>query len=1180
MASRIEASKTLKDFSGEGDIVAWLSKVEIVAKLSDVKDVAQLIPLYLEGDALALYLELDPSIKSNFSLLSKELLKAYSDSEFVSFNKLKALKWTGEPVEVYANNLRKLAKGAGLEKEGLEQAVKLAFVTGFPDSISLELQQIEGVEKMTVTNILGRARILAASGGKNSFNNIAAAVAKKRIECYTCKGPHLARDCPDKRKEELKCYRCEGKHVWKNCPYDAYGNMKPSSSSSNKETCSVVGSGDAGVSQDTVKSRLTGVPVINVHVNGQSVQALVDTGCTKSMVRVGLCDAMERRTVLVAFDGSEVKCSGVSKVEVAIGAEAVRQEVLVMEQMVGDIDMVIGMDLMTKLGGVKISQGQVQFGNVCAAAWGEQRKPDIEDKDFEAFFDGNSWEVRYFWTEGGPPVLKNTVSTYNRAMDPAKQQEFEAEVDRWIEDGILLPWDGEVKGVIPLMAVEQPTKQKIRPVLDFREVNKSVSCHTGDDFMDVCSEKLREWRRLNGDGEMVDLKAAYLQIRVSEELWQYQLVKYKGRVYCLTRLGFGLSSAPRIMTKILKTVLGQEAEVKRGTSSFIDDIMVNTSVVPADKVILHLKDRGLEAKAPEALEGGAALGLKLSRSADGELIYERANAIPEVDEELTRKALFSICGKLVGHYPVASWLRVVCSYLKRHAEGERWDDFVGTTVRDRLKMVVDEVRKADPVRGRWQVPRSTSGVVWCDASDLALGVVLDIEGVEVEDASWMRKKDDFAHINVAELEAVLKGINLCEKWDLEKVEIITDSATVYSWLSLTLTGEKKVKTKGAAEVLVKRRLGIFKSLVEELGLQVVVRLVKSEANKADGLTRIRKKWLIDDRSLVCSGLDHEQLKGLHDRHHTGVERSWYLAKHVDETVKKDDVKEVVKKCERCQSIDPAPVSHTPGKLGVEKTWSRLAIDVTHYGGRPYLSMIDCGPGRFVLWRELRGESAVEICKELDNVFYERGPVDEVLMDNAMAFHSQEMAALMEKWGTTTFYRAAYRASGNGIVERCHRTIKSMAERSGNGPIEAVFWYNVSPRYGQRDDSVPQKSVSAYDWRIPCVKAAISKDSLDVIPSRVQIGDEVWIRPGSARCFTQWDRGFVTGINSVNNVEVNGVPRHILDLRRVIRDEPELEQQLDAAEEQPPEAIEEDIPARRYPRRDRVAPVWMRDFVAE
>ena len=58
-------------------------------------------------------------------------------------------------------------------------------------------------------------------------------------------------------------------------------------------------------------------------------------------------------------------------------------------------------------------------------------------------------------------------------------------MERWIDKGILIPWRGEVKGVIPLMAVEQPTKNKIRPVLDFRELNESVKCHTGDDMTDV-----------------------------------------------------------------------------------------------------------------------------------------------------------------------------------------------------------------------------------------------------------------------------------------------------------------------------------------------------------------------------------------------------------------------------------------------------------------------------------------------------------------------------------------------------------------------------------------------------------------------------------------------------------------------------------------------------------------------
>ena len=233
----------------------------------------------------------------------------------------------------------------------------------------------------------------------------------------------------------------------------------------------------------------------------------------------------------------------------------------------------------------------------------------------------------------------------------------------------------------------------------------------------------------------------------------------------------------------------------------------------------------------------------------------------------------------------------------------------------------------------------------------------------------------------------------------------------------------------------------------------------------------------------CAAL--EEVKKMRDEHHMGVERTWYLAKRLDKSAEKETVKAVVRQCQQCQSIDPAPASHTPGELGVQpashtpaelgvqpashtpgelgvqEAWSRLAIDVTHYAGRPYLSMVDCGPGRFVVWRELKGETATEICHELDKLFYDRGPVDELLMDNALVFRSQELLQLMEKWGVRPFYRAAYRAGGNGIVEQSHRTIKTMAERSGKSPIEAVFWYNVAPRYGQQPASVPQKSVATY-----------------------------------------------------------------------------------------------------------------------
>ena len=77
-----------------------------------------------------------------------------------------------------------------------------------------------------------------------------------------------------------------------------------------------------------------------------------------------------------------------------------------------------------------------------------------------------------------------------------------------------------------------------------------------------------------------------------------------------------------------------------------------------------------------------------------------------------------------------------------------------------IREVLEEVRRTDPVKGSWHVPKKDSGVVWCDASSIALGVLLEIDSCAVEDAVWLRKESDYNHINVAELEAVLKGANL------------------------------------------------------------------------------------------------------------------------------------------------------------------------------------------------------------------------------------------------------------------------------------------------------------------------------------------------------------------------------------------------------------------------------------
>ena len=134
-------SNILKPFSGEGDVVAWLKKVRLVARLQHADDVASLLPFYPEGDALALYMEMKEEDRKDISLIEAWLKEAFMDGAFTAYKKLTMVRWAGECVDVYVNKIRQLAGLAGFEGAGLERFTKLAFITSFPNAISIELQQ-------------------------------------------------------------------------------------------------------------------------------------------------------------------------------------------------------------------------------------------------------------------------------------------------------------------------------------------------------------------------------------------------------------------------------------------------------------------------------------------------------------------------------------------------------------------------------------------------------------------------------------------------------------------------------------------------------------------------------------------------------------------------------------------------------------------------------------------------------------------------------------------------------------------------------------------------------------------------------------------------------------------------------------------------------------------------------
>lgn len=146
---------------------------------------------------------------------------------------------------------------------------------------------------------------------------------------------------------------------------------------------------------------------------------------------------------------------------------------------------------------------------------------------------------------------------------------------------------------------------------------------------------------------VIDLKKAYLQIRIHYSLCHYQTVVITGRKYecCLTRLGFGLNVAPLVIKPVLNCVLFKNSVVEKGTYAYIDDILVNEDIVKASRVEQHLR-YGLTSKTPERVaDVTRVLGLKVWGE-QGRLHCKRDNELGEVPGRLTSRSVFSYCGKL------------------------------------------------------------------------------------------------------------------------------------------------------------------------------------------------------------------------------------------------------------------------------------------------------------------------------------------------------------------------------------------------------------------------------------------------------------------------------------------------------------------------------------------------------
>ena len=197
---------------------------------------------------------------------------------------------------------------------------------------------------------------------------------------------------------EIRCYQCQQQgHVASRCP----GKL---------------GKGrEAGTTLSPHKLEEV-LPLMKVKVNGMDRIALVDSGCSSSIVSGMLCrpEVWKSTTILTASR----KCllsHGVGSITLTVTN---RNPLKTNSKPLG-FDLLLGMDVIKKLDGVHIDEGGKAHFAEAAHTLGATI--ELEQPDFHAEFDQRtkSWTVSWKWSGNQPPE-----KLYNRVPEYTILQEF------------------------------------------------------------------------------------------------------------------------------------------------------------------------------------------------------------------------------------------------------------------------------------------------------------------------------------------------------------------------------------------------------------------------------------------------------------------------------------------------------------------------------------------------------------------------------------------------------------------------------------------------------------------------------------------------------------------------------------------------------------------------------------
>lgn len=584
----------------------------------------------------------------------------------------------------------------------------------------------------------------------------------------------------------------------------------------------------------------------------------VDSFAARTLMSLRLCRTLDldmqtsNGVGLIDVSNRPLKIEGVVMVKLTEGlgvsCRSVIVEAVVINPLECGCDILLGIDAQQQFGGritYDVNSGTAQLVGAFLPS-GSDDCTIVEDTDFTLVKMGGYWTVDLrFTTE--PRQLQRVPRFYNKKF--IDDDEVDQEIMDWLKDGVI----SEVKslpsgdyGMVPVNVVHQEHKRaSCRITFDCTELNKFVACTTTYDTNEVCLHEIRQWRVMAGNDQykwyLVDLKKAYLSIRLGENIAKYFYFSYKGGLFNLKRLPFGLNVAGKVLFVLLRNITKNfHPETIR---VYRDDFFVREDVVATLQE--KMQENGFTCRC-DLVDDINVLGLKLTTHQD-ETRWSRKIEVEKILEDApmnTVRDLAGLAGRLApAQYMVLNWLRpnvqLIRSLIGREAH-LGWDSAPSMDLKslcnDTLLLLK---QKGDPTGGTWKVRQNGKVSLFVDASNDFVGSILLVDGQAVEDRC---SSGEDHHINVRELSAVIYGLQMLLEWNVEKgnVTLFVDSRSVCAWVS-ALSRKEIVRVSGLYKALIETRLKIIRTMIEENGIGFEeIKLVTSKENLADVLTRVSR----------------------------------------------------------------------------------------------------------------------------------------------------------------------------------------------------------------------------------------------------------------------------------------------------------------------------------------------------